>query len=155
MTNQNKFKETIYYCNELYFEDESVMELLYRGRDNNLMIYYGVPIKNRFIKISDPYFKIFKYREENDNYILTDLCRINMLKPEYIIGMDENMTLTNDELDIFMKVLISKGRNYSCSYWEAAVDELNNDMKGFNTFWYKNISNKFIPNYNLLKYKEE
>ena len=146
------FTPTNRYVDEEYFEDTSCMDCLPDVEDHNLYVYFGVPRKNKIKKMSDPYFKIYRYDKKSEQF--TDLCRLSMIKPEYITGMNESMILTNEELDAFCNMLNAENCNSSlCNNYSTAINDINRNMEGCHYLWWKKLSYVYIPNYKLLKSK--
>lgn len=149
------FVPTNKYVDEEYFEDTSCMDSLPDIKTDNiyLYVYFGVVRKSKIRKISDPYFKIYRYDEKTDKFI--DLCRISMIKPEYITDMNESMELSNNELDAFCDMLNDKNYNSAlCNNYSTAINDINRNMEGCHYLWWRKLSDKYIPNYKLLKSKE-
>ena len=145
------FTPTLRYVDEEYYENTSYMDPLANIKEYNLSVYFGIPIKSTLKKISDPYFKVYRYANDEQG-TFTDLCRISMVKPEYITGMNESMVLTDEEIDAFFNTISGEKINSIASTcYESAIDDINRNMRGCHYLWWRKLSYDYIPNYKLLK----
>lgn len=83
------------------------------------------------------YFKVVRVDMSNeeeyfDERDIISWCRISMERPEYITGYDENMTLTNDEIDRMIEKFEERYLDYFTenfeSNWHRLVDLYDNDF---------------------------
>lgn len=146
------------YCNFDIGENTSYMFPLgnIEDTDNKMMIYTGM-IENKKGKIiSDPYIKILKYIPNDDFDEITHVCRLNMLRPEYITGLDENYKLTKEELDIVWNYLVCS-TNDDCltvpNRWYSAVKYILKELKYSHKKYKSYLVIDQIPNYKLLEWE--
>ena len=146
---KNNFKNTNEYefINDSVIEDREFMAKVFF--DKGLIVtadifYKGQPINETFFKVYRTHF----IDEEKINRIIDGVCRISLDCPKYIVGYDENITLTNNEIDRLISGL-SDGNNGEWKYlleqtnWAIEALELSNHQY--------DVNNYPMPDYNLLK----
>lgn len=143
---------------KLYWDDEYVDDGVLEeidGYDSLVLLSDQLAVGTTSIKKGGfPYLKIRRV-DENDNTMVIGVCRIDVLEPKYITGFNENMVLSNDEIDILCDKLtetfmLDYTINKEISNWDILIDHL--AYTGGEKF----ISDKVylgmpIPNYKLLK----
>ena len=97
-----------------------------------------------------PYFKIRKC--DVTDGIVIGVCRVQIYKPEYLIGYNEDMILSDDEIDIMINIFNSAPyMDESCTtLWQEVIKDFNNHYKINGNKYRIPISTK-MPDYNLLK----
>jgi len=120
---------------------------VFNFEDSPLLISVNITKLKKF----KPYFKVKKYDENNN---LIGLCRISFYAPKYIVGYDENMILTKEEIYFIMSELIfQRWRPKGFNNWQWLISEYNDIID--QVYNIKLIMPWMpIPNYNLLLRKE-
>lgn len=92
---------------------------------------YGVRNFNRHVRKRHikPYLKI--RRVDLTSHRVIGVCRLSIFEPEYITGYNEDMILSNDEIDKFIEIMSSKPfLDESCKpFWEEVIQDINNHYK--------------------------
>ena len=139
--------------NEYEFINESVREI----REFMAKIYFDDSLlltEDIFIDGQPKdkvFFKVFRTKsidETGMNRICSGVCRISIDKPEYITGYDENIILTNDEID---RIIYGLTRNNNAG-WKYLLEQTNYSLEAINMIdKLYDVDNYPIPDYNLLK----
>lgn len=86
-----------------------------------------------YANTTDPYFRVYKgYKCSifyNSN--LSKLCRISMMKPEYIDGVGSDMILSEYEIEELIEILESKSSLFpddNITNWQGIIKSYNNDV---------------------------
>jgi hypothetical protein len=108
-------------------------------------------IKKRGLK---PYIKICRIDRSCRKVIGT--CRIYIHKPEYLTGYNENMILTDTEIEKLIEVLnstdhMSEELGRSETVWQHIIECINDSFKYSSNIKYHIPRNLSMPDYNELK----
>ena len=118
----NKILEDPSYSEPEYFDDKILIE--------------ATP---HFNKEYDPYLRLYSGRPPFNIWTSTDtkMCRISLLHPNTIGLDDEDLTLTEDIVNILVRALSMKPKykntlnHYANTVWESIIEDLNNIHKDY------------------------
>lgn len=102
---------------------------------------YGIYVPQGYVPNIEPYIMIIK-RDDTLSHV-TDVCRVSLIRPAYIIGYGETFKLNTSEKELLMNT-VSK-----YPIWRRIIDEWESIYMSEHEMWY-NIKIPPIPNYNKL-----
>lgn len=117
--------------------------------DNHSILGYPDALNENLI----PFFQIRKF-DNNGNIV--GICRLSLYKPEYIVGYDENIILTNEEKEKIINFFKTKKESIIDKYnnltgWQYSIRRINGEYEAGG--WYNKMISESLPmpDYNLLK----